>query len=93
MALLSKITLPVHVILCGAPSDTTQALQPHYLEIAQRTGGSLHTVEDDLLPENLQASTWINIAGRYYRYSKRKEGFVPNRFKYRPKRFMGVFWL
>jgi hypothetical protein len=44
MELLERIKKPVHIILCGSPADSMQAMQPEYLEIARRTGGTLHTL-------------------------------------------------
>ncbi len=46
--LLWKIKKPVHVILCG----TKDGVNTQYLEIARRTGGSVHTIEQDIV--NLQ---------------------------------------
>jgi hypothetical protein len=48
--LLSEIKEPVRVIICGYNEMTK--LNPHYLEIALKTGGSLHTLEMDIY--NLQ---------------------------------------
>jgi hypothetical protein len=44
MKLLSKITKPVKVIVCGAQ----MGINPDYLDIARATGGSLHLIEDDI---------------------------------------------
>lgn len=44
MALLSKLTAPVHIILCGYEG----AINEDYLEIAYKTGGSVHTIEQDI---------------------------------------------
>lgn len=44
MEILDEITYPVHVILC----DVEGEIHPHYKEIAQRTGGSIHTIEQDI---------------------------------------------
>jgi hypothetical protein len=44
MELLDKIKRPVHVILC----DVRGEIHPHYVEIARRTGGSLHTLQADI---------------------------------------------
>jgi hypothetical protein len=93
MHLLDKITKPVHVILCGAASDTTQAFQPEYLEVARRTGGTLHTLEDDLTPDKISTSTWLKVGQRYYHYSKRSQKFELKNFKHRPKKYLGLFWL
>lgn len=45
MALLSKIKKPVHVILCG--SDKGVVLD--YVKIAYETGGTIHTIEQDIM--------------------------------------------
>jgi hypothetical protein len=93
MMLLEKISKPVHVILCGSPGDSTQALQPEYLEIARRTGGTLHTLEDDLAPDKINANTWLRIGPRFYRYNKRSKQFELKNFRHRPRKYMGLFWL
>ncbi len=46
--LLWKIKKPVHVLLCG----TQDGVNTQYLEIARKTGGSVHTIDQDL--NNLQ---------------------------------------
>jgi len=43
MALLNKIKVPVHVILCGSTS-----LNLEYVKVARKTKGSIHTIEHDL---------------------------------------------
>ncbi len=45
MEILDEITYPVHIILCDV---TNGQIHPHYREIAQRTGGSIHTIERDI---------------------------------------------
>ncbi len=45
MELLPKIKHPVHIILCRAEDGV---IHPHYREIAETTGGSIHTLEEDL---------------------------------------------
>jgi hypothetical protein len=44
ISLLSEIDAPVHVILCGAE----HGINPQYVNIAYKTGGSLHTIEEDI---------------------------------------------
>lgn len=46
ISLLSKINVPVRVILCGAKNTT---INTQYLEIAMKTGGSVHTIEQDIV--------------------------------------------
>ncbi len=50
MELLRELDVPVHIILCGPDIYPHE----HYLKIAKETGGSIHTIKDDLL----------NLAGR-----------------------------
>lgn len=45
MALLPQIKVPIRIILCG----NIFALQLDYLNIAYKTGGSLHTLETDIV--------------------------------------------
>tara|TARA_B100000508_G_scaffold140841_1_gene143777 strand:+ start:7487 stop:8566 length:1080 start_codon:yes stop_codon:yes gene_type:complete len=42
--LLSQFKEPVHIILCGV----NKQVLPHYLQIAWKTGGSVHTMEEDI---------------------------------------------
>lgn len=44
--LLSKIKVPVHVVLCGYYPN--KEINPQYFDIATKTNGSLHTLEFDL---------------------------------------------
>ncbi len=44
MSLLSRVKVPIRIILCGA----YYGVNSKYLDIARRTGGSVHTMEDDL---------------------------------------------
>ncbi|MBT6029780.1 MAG: hypothetical protein HOH13_05705, partial [Crocinitomicaceae bacterium] len=46
-ALLVNIDKPVHVILCGVKDD--RAIRTAYLNLAYKTNGSIHTMEQDLL--------------------------------------------
>lgn len=44
MKLLDQVSKPVRVIVCGVWGP----INPAYLEIARKTGGSVHTMEEDL---------------------------------------------
>lgn len=44
MSLAASINRPVHIIVCGASVGINTA----YLELARKTGGSVHTMEQDL---------------------------------------------
>jgi hypothetical protein len=45
MELIGQVDRPVRVILCGADPG----VNPAYLDMAYRTGGSLHTIEEDIV--------------------------------------------
>lgn len=47
IALLSEIDQPVHIILCGMGDDNY--INPDYINLAYHTGGSLHTLDQDLM--------------------------------------------
>lgn len=70
MALLNDLDKPVHVILCGTASGY---INVEYLEIAYKTGGSVHTIEEDI--ENmakLSEGSVIEIMGQQYKINKGK---------------------
>lgn len=46
ISLMEKLNKPVHIILCGTLNGLIINLQ--YLELARKTGGSVHTMEEDL---------------------------------------------
>jgi len=54
-ALINCIDKPVHVVLCG----TKKGINPQYVNVAWRTGGSIHTKELDL----------VNLQELVYKYS------------------------
>lgn len=89
---LPELHVPVHIILCGPAYDSARAFRLDYHKIAQQTGGSLHTLEDDLTDVNhLAPNTWIRVEGRYYRLNRRGR-FLATDFRHRPRRFLGLFW-
>lgn len=69
MALLIGLKVPVHIVLCG----TEQGVNENYLEIAYKTGGSIHTIEQDIDElANLADGATINIGRYQYRVSRGK---------------------
>ena len=69
MALLIGLKVPVHVVLCGTESGVNE----NYLEIAYKTGGSIHTIEQDIddLAQLADGAT-ITIGRFQYRVSRGK---------------------
>ena len=64
MELIDKIKKPVHIILCG----TSGGFDLAYLELARKTGGSLHTMEENLNElMKLKEGQSIRIGKRIYK--------------------------
>ncbi|HYG53372.1 MAG TPA: leucine-rich repeat domain-containing protein [Flavobacteriales bacterium] len=59
MELLDKIKVPLRIVVCG--SMQSDGVNPQYLEIAAKTGGSVHTMEDDLYNLMLESETGKKI--------------------------------
>ena len=47
LELLSKVKVPIKIILCGA--EEGKAIHPHYLKIAKDSKGSIHTLAEDIM--------------------------------------------
>jgi len=90
-AQLPALTKPVAIVQCGAPDEVELAFQPDYWNLARQTGGSLHTLEDDLKNvDRLPDDTWVRVGKQYYRY--RRGRFVLSKFTERPVKVL-FFWM
>jgi len=70
--LIKKLKKPVHVILCGARGG----VHVQYLQLARETGGSIHTIEEDV--ENLaKLSEGETISIGSQKYIIKKGKFTP----------------
>jgi hypothetical protein len=69
IALLTKLNVPVRIILCG----TDCGINEDYLQIAYKTGGSVHTIEQDIynLTQYKEGSV-ITIENKKYRFNRGK---------------------
>lgn len=84
MELIKGIGKPVKIIICGTTLNPDLAIQPDYLSMAAQTGGSIHTMEDDLEDlKNIKKGTWIRVGDSYYKYTNRD--FRATNKKRRPK--------
>jgi hypothetical protein len=71
LSLLYKVNKPVRVIVCGVKG----AVNPELLNIAYRTGGSLHTIEEDIRNlAGMSIGERVTIGGYSYRLTS--YGFV-----------------
>jgi len=69
ISLLNDINRPVRVIICGENGF----LNMDCLEIAYKTGGSIHTIEEDIYNlTNLHDGESITINGTVYQFMKGK---------------------
>lgn len=83
MRSLEKIKKKVHVILCGETYQKNYAFQSDFVEIAKKTKGSIHTVEDDI--ENVskvKEMSVVRVGNVYFRFHKGK--FYTTKFLARP---------
>jgi hypothetical protein len=66
-ALMDKITKPIHIILCG----TKTGVNLQYMNLALKTKGSIHTMEDDLddLISKKEGEVFV-FEGKTYRIEK-----------------------
>lgn len=61
--------MPIHIVLCG----TEFGVNEQYLEIAWKTAGSIHTIEQDIEDlTKLADGETITIGAYQYRVSKGK---------------------
>lgn len=69
LSLLEQLNVPVRIILCG----TDWGVNPDYIEIAYKTKGSIHTIEQDIMSlGDLVDGNTIKIGNQTYIYSKGK---------------------
>lgn len=63
---VAKIDKPTHIILCGVRSGR---IHHSYIKLAMETGGSLHTIEEDILSvDELVPGDTFKIAGQIFKY-------------------------
>lgn len=71
--LIHEINVPVKIILCG----TYAGINPQFLNLAYKTNGSVHTIEDDiydLYTHKNSDAAWM-IEGTEYRFNAKKDLF------------------
>lgn len=67
MIMIGKIGVPVRIILCG----TSRFVNEQYLDIAYRTGGSVHTIEEEISDlSDMIEGKMITVSGYQYRFTK-----------------------
>lgn len=83
MKQLSKVKKKVHIILCGETYEKNLAFQSDYIQIAKKTKGTIHTLEDDI--ENIskvKEMSVVRVGNIYFRFHKGK--FYTTKFLSRP---------
>lgn len=81
--MLNRITKPVRVILCGAQ----KGINPQYINLAYRTGGSIHTIEEDIddLRKNVGEGSNVKLQNFEFEFDS-----DTNRFIYKSKKPEGI---
>ena len=71
--LIDEIKVPVKIILCG----TYSSINPQYLNLAYKTGGSIHTIEDDIFDiyNHTKSDATLLIDGNEYRFNSKRDLF------------------
>ncbi|GAB2620177.1 hypothetical protein GCM10027035_15490 [Emticicia sediminis] len=83
MKQLSKIKKKVHIILCGETYEKNVAFQSDYIQIAKKTKGTIHTLEDDIENiEKVKEMSVVRVGNIYFRFHKGK--FYTTKFLKRP---------
>jgi hypothetical protein len=83
MKQLSKVKKKVHIILCGETYEKNLAFQTDYIQIAKKTKGTIHTLEDDI--DNIakvKEMSVVRVGNIYFRFHKGK--FYTTKFLSRP---------
>ncbi len=62
LALLSQVDRPIHIILCGAQAGVNLA----YVQAAFRTGGSIHTIEEDMEMRDIKPDETFQIGQNHF---------------------------
>lgn len=62
LSLLTQLNVPVHIILCG---PEFYPAHPHYLLIARMTGGTIHTLTEDIADLSTQTEGATLTIGRF----------------------------
>lgn len=83
MKQLSKVKKKVHIILCGETYEKNVAFQSDYIQIAKKTKGTIHTLEDDIENiEKVKEMSVVRVGNIYFRFHKGK--FYTTKFLKRP---------
>lgn len=62
LELVGELDQPVHVILCGA----SYGINADYIQLAYDTGGSVHTIEEDLEMRGIKPGKTFRLGGTYF---------------------------
>ncbi len=71
--LINELKVPVKIILCG----TYAGINPQFLNLAYKTGGSIHTIEDDIydIYNKTKSDATLLIDGTEYRFNTKRDLF------------------
>lgn len=66
LSITDKVRKPVHVILCGAQAG----INIDYIQLAYDTGGTVHTIEDDMDMKSIKEGIKFKIGRSYFTLSR-----------------------
>ncbi len=70
--LMSQVKVPVHIVLCGV-NWPGASINTQYLDLARHSGGSIHTIEEDVGDlRSLDEGSIIKLGSYYYKIEKGK---------------------
>jgi hypothetical protein len=62
MSLVSQLNVPVHVIVCGSGN----LVNVEYVQLAYDTGGSIHTMEEDMKARDIKPGSTFKLGKSYF---------------------------
>ncbi len=65
LSLLGKIKVPIHIIVCGGQNG----INIDFIQAAYETGGSIHTIEDDLDLRSIKPGKQFRVGRNYFTLS------------------------
>jgi hypothetical protein len=76
MSMYKLVKKPVRIILCGSETDGGININSDYLTLAAETGGSIHTIEGDIMNISLtKEDETITVCG--HKYIRKNGAFIP----------------
>ncbi len=76
LQIAKELNCPVHVIICGS----NQGINLDYIQLAYETGGSIHTIEEDMEMRNIKSGKSFHIGKQFFTIIDGKVRMAKNKF-------------